>query len=149
MKRTYLWILWSGLLVSGCNAALKNTTAIKQLLDKEAATWRSGDVKDHASCWIIRPYSTILVSTLDGRCFDVPADLMVHPAAGSMGNGGTSVRSNFKISLHGRQAWVSHDEVSIAPDGKKSYSHELRMLEKVHHQWKLVGQSIHMYHPEK
>jgi hypothetical protein len=32
-----------------------------------------------------------------------------------------------------------------AMDGKKSYSYEIRILEKIDGQWKLVGQSIHLY----
>jgi hypothetical protein len=43
---------------------------------------------------------------------------------------------------------VSHDEVSTSKDGQKQYSHEIRMLEKVAGEWKLVGQSIHAYVPE-
>lgn len=149
MKRYLGWILLSGLVLASCSTTQKNTAAIKALLDREAATWRAGDVQAHASCWVIRPYSTILVSTADGKCFEVPPDLMIHPSASSMGHGGTSTRSNYKFSIHGKAAWVSHDEVSESPDGKKSYSHEIRMLEKVHHQWKLVGQSIQLYVPEK
>ncbi len=49
------------------------------------------------------------------------------------------------MSIHGNDAWVSHDEVSTAADGQKSYSYEIRMLEKVDGDWKLAGQSIHLY----
>jgi hypothetical protein len=71
--------------------------------------------------------------------------MIIHPAPGSMGRGGTSVNSNYKISIHGIGAWVSHDEESTSADGTKSYSKEIRMLEKVDGKWKLVGQSIHLY----
>ncbi|AHJ95422.1 hypothetical protein [Hymenobacter swuensis] len=47
----------------------------------------------------------------------------------------------------GSTAWVSHEEESTAKNGQKTYSHEVRMLEKVGGQWKLVGQSIHQYKP--
>ena len=40
-----------------------DTLAIKQLLEKESATWRSGDIQGHADCWYIQPYSKILVSS--------------------------------------------------------------------------------------
>lgn len=130
------------------NAQITNdTTAIKQLLEKESATWRSGDIKAHASCWHIQPYSTILVSTPDGKCYDVPPDLMIHPAEAIMDKGGSSVNSNFRFSIHGDNAWVSHDEKSTAADGNLTYSHEIRMLEKIDNQWKLVAQSIHLYKP--
>lgn len=64
-----------------------------------------------------------------------------------MGDGGSSVNSNYKMSIHGDHAWVSHDEISTAKDGEKTYSHEIRILEKIDGQWKLVAQSIHAYLP--
>lgn len=131
-----------------CSArAQSDTTAIKNLLQREAATYRSGDVKGHAACWELRPYSRILVSLPDGRSLDVPPSAVVDPPGGRMGNGGAAVMSNFRFHVYGREAWVSHDEESTDREGKKSYSREIRMLEKVHGQWKLVGQSIHLYEP--
>lgn len=126
---------------------MDDTTAIKQLLDKESSTWRSGDVKAHADCWHVQPYSKMLVSTADGKALDIPASVMINPPAGMMGKGGTSERSNYTFSIHGDDAWVSHDEVSTSADGIKSYSHEIRMLEKINGEWKLVAQSIHAYKP--
>ena len=131
--------------IVGCSSNKDDATKIKTVLEKESATWRSGDSVAHASCWKIRPYSRILVSTADGKVYDVPPEMMIHPAPGTMGKGGTSVNSNYNISIHGIGAWVSHDEESTAADGQKSYSYEIRMLEKVDGQWKLVGQSIHLY----
>src|SRR5579875_2087550 len=113
-----------------------DTTLIKQLLERESATWRSGDVKGHAACWQVQPYSTILVSTADGKSFVVPAATMINPPANMMGKGGSAENSNYKFSVHGNDAWVSHDEVSTAADGTKSYSHELKILEKINGEWK-------------
>jgi len=124
-----------------------DTTAIKQLLEKESAAWRAGDVQAHANCWYIQPYSKILVSTPDGKTYDIPPSFMIHPKADAMGKGGSSVNTNYLMSIHGNDAWVSHDEVSTAKDGTKSYSHEIRLLEKINNEWKLVGQSIHVYKP--
>jgi len=126
-----------------------DTTAIKQLLATEAATYRSSDVKAHAACWQLRPYSRILVSLPDGRSFDVPPSSMIDPPGGRLGNGGFAVMSNFRFHVHGDEAWVSHDEESTDTQGKKSYSREMRMLEKVKGKWKLVGQSIHLYTPQE
>jgi hypothetical protein len=49
------------------------------------------------------------------------------------------------MSIRGNSAWVSHDDESTTKDGNKSYSYELRMLEKTGSEWKVVGQSIHLY----
>lgn len=125
-----------------------DTAAIKAVLEKESATWRLGDVKAHADCWELRPYSRILVSTTDGKCYDVPPENAINPPAGSMGKGGFAVNSGYMFSINGNTAWVSHDEVSTSTDGTKSYSHEIRLLEKIKGRWKLVGQSIHLYNPK-
>jgi hypothetical protein len=136
--------------ISFYGAAQKHndTTAIKNLLEKESTTWRSGDLKAHAACWHIQPYSRILVSTADGSCYDVAPENVVNPPGGKMGNGGYALQSNYKFSIHKNYAWVNHDEVSIAADDTKTYSYEIRLLEKIKGQWKLVGQSIHLYKPK-
>lgn len=122
--------------------------AIIKLLEKESATWRSGDIEGHASCWTIKPYSRILVSTADGNVIDVPPVYMISPPEGMAGNGGTSINSNYVFSISDTTAWVSHDEVSYTIDGKETKSIEIRMLEKINGEWKLVGQSIHIQKPK-
>lgn len=125
--------------------AVSDTVAIKQVLEKESITYRNGDFKGHANCWKIQPYSRIVVSTADGKMFDVPPASEVEPPAKPTGTGGTFSISNFKISIMGNSAWVSHDEESISKDGKKSYTAEFKMLEKINGDWKIVGMSIHLY----
>lgn len=123
---------------------MNDETAIRQLLEKESATWRAGDYAAHAACWHIRPYSRIVVSTPEGKVIDVPPQLMHDPKA-EMGDGGASENSNYRMRIDRDQAWVTHDEISMDKDGAKTYSHEFRMLEKIDGAWKLVAQSIHQY----
>jgi hypothetical protein len=124
-----------------------DTIAIKQLLEKESSTWREGDVDGHAACWHLQPYSKVLVSTTNGKFYDVPVNNLIHPSKDMMGKGGTAINSNYLFSVHGNNAWVSHDEKSITKEGGISYSHEIRILEKIDGKWKIVAQSIHMYIP--
>lgn len=142
MRTLYPLLPALALAAPGHGQALPDSTAIKQVLEKESATWRAGDVAGHARCWAVRPYSRILVATGDGTVLDVPPQFMVSPPAGSMGHGGAAVNSHYKMHITGAAAWVSHDEVSTAATGEKTYSSEFRMLEKVGGEWKLVGQSI-------
>ncbi len=65
-----------------------------------------------------------------------------------MGNGGYAINSNYKFSINGNSAWVSHNEESTDKTGNKKFSYEIRILEKINGQWKLVAQSIHMYTPK-
>ncbi len=144
MKPVLLLLLITGISINSyCQPA--EEAAIRQLLEKESATWRSGDVKGHAECWAIKPYSRILVSTVEGNVMDVPPYVMINPPANMIGKGGSSVNSNYKMNISGNHAWVSHDEESTAADGTKSYTYEFRILEKINNEWKLVGQSIHAY----
>ena len=141
-----LFLLLGLRLASCAQTSPTEEAAIRQVLERESATWRAGDVVGHAACWQLRPYSRVLVSTTNGQVLDVPPARMVEPSPG-MGQGGSAVNSNYKMHVAGNTAWVSHEEESIAKDGQKTYSHEVRMLEKVAGHWKLVGQSIHQYVP--
>ena len=127
---------------------IDEANVIKKLLEKESATWRAADSKGHSDCWYIQPYSRILISTPEGVTLDIPPSAMINTNPNAMGNGGFSVNTNYKISINGNSAWVSHDEESTAKDGKKTFSYEIRLLEKIEGQWKLVGQSIHIYNPK-
>ena len=117
--------------------------SIISLLERESSTWRSGDMEGHANCWSIKSYSRIFVSTPDGNSIDVPPEMMINPPANMMGNGGTSKNTNYKMNVSGDNAWVSHDEESTTKEGVITYTYEIRMLEKIGGEWKLVGQSIH------
>lgn len=141
-------VLTSLLLSTAVFSQSKEEKAIIQLLEKESATWRSGDIAGHADCWAIRPYSRIIISDGKGNTFEVAPEIMINPPVELMGNGGTSVNSNYKIHIEGNTAIVSHDEASTAADGSKNYTYEYRMLEKIKGSWKLTGQSIHTYHPK-
>lgn len=123
-------------------------TAIKQLLEKESATWRAKDVQGHANCWYIQPYSRILVSLPNGETIDVPPTAMQNQTPATMGNGGFAVNTNYKMNITKNNAWVSHDELSTDAEGKRTWSYEIRLLEKIKNQWKLVGQSLHIYKRE-
>jgi hypothetical protein len=147
MKRHILFVVFSFLLTAANSQGKTDSVAIQKLLEKESATWRSGDIKGHADCWHIQPYSRILISLGDSTVLDIPPMVMINPPAGMMGKGGYSMNTNYKMSIGKTNAWVSHNEESVSKDGKRTYSYEIRILEKIKGQWKLVGQSIHVYKP--
>lgn len=122
--------------------------AIIKLLEREAFTWRAADAKAHAACWNIQPYSRILVSLTDGTVKDVPPAVMTDTTVHKMGDGGMALMSNIKIKITGNSAWVSHNETSTDKIGNKSFSYEIRLLEKINGEWKLTGESIHLYNPK-
>ncbi|MDE3145688.1 MAG: endo-arabinase [Bacteroidota bacterium] len=148
MKKNILFIFLASLILLSFQTQSNDSDAIIKLLEKESATWRSGDVKAHADCWQIRPYSRILVSLPDGTTLDILPENMIKPSS-AMGQGGVSKNTNYKMNISGNNAWISHNEESTSKEGKKTYSYEIRILEKINGQWKLVGQSIHIYDPSK
>ena len=148
MKQKLTLCLLIAISLAGYSQKTDEAESIKKLLEKESATWRAQDSKGHTECWHIQPYSRILVSTPEGKTFDVPPTAMIDTKPEAMGNGGFAVQTNYKMSINGNTAWVSHDEESTSKEGKKTLSYEIRMLEKIKNQWKLVGQSIHIYKTE-
>lgn len=149
MKKYYVVLLFSVLVTNIFGQAVSDSIAILQTLEKESRTWRTGDVKSHAECWQIRPYNRIWVTPENGKLIDVPPSMIINPSPGVSGTGGLAVLSDIKMNIFNGNAWVSHNEVSIGTDGKESHSHELRFLEKVGSDWKLIGQSMYLYSPEK
>ncbi len=126
-------------------AESKDELAIRLLLEKESETWRSGDIKAHADCWQIRPYSRVSIYIGDSVTTTVPPELMIDPPLDMMGKGGYSVNTNYRMSINKNNAWVSHNEESVSREGVRTYSFETRILEKIRGKWKLVGQSIYIY----
>ncbi len=126
-----------------------DSLAIIRLLEKEGLTWRMGDIKAHAECWAERPNGRILISTADGKSLDIPPSRIINPAQEMLVGGGFSVHSNHQMSISQKTAWVAHDEVSVDKFGKETHSREIRLLEKIKGQWKLVGQSAHFSNPIK
>jgi len=122
----------------------EDSLAIIKLLDTAAKTFRSGDTSAYDNCWLVRPYSIILISTADGKAITLHPDVLGKPSA-SMGKGGYAEASNYRMSIHADDAWVSFDEVSTAENGVKSYSHEIWMIERAGNAWKLVAASLHFY----
>lgn len=158
MKLTYhpeflLGIIFSTLfLITTEDLEAQNTSdsiQIIKLLQKEGLAWRMGDLEGFTSSWQERPYGRIMSSSKDGSVMNIPASFMKTPPKEIFGNGGMVVHSNHKMGIYEKSAWVSHDEVAIDKFGKENHTYEMRMLEKVANQWKLVGQSAHSFNPKK
>ena len=148
MKQYFLIFLLASIILFSCNKKIDETSAIKNVIEKETTTWRLGDIKGHAECWHIQSYTRILVSTEDGLTLDIAPNIIINPTPDIMGDKSVSVNTNYKISVNGSSAWSSHDQETTSTEGTKSYSYEMRMLEKINGQWKIVGESVHHYRPK-
>ncbi len=143
MKAAICTIIGLFFYFNGFSQAIPDSVAIKQLLLKESTSYHKGDLKARAECWQIQPYSRIVVSTAEGRFIEVPLSSVTNPPANFQADGSTVIFTNIKIGISGNGAWVSHDQETDTKDGKKYYSTEFKMLEKIKAQWKFVGMSIH------
>ena len=141
MKSFLLFFLALGFSMIGFSQTTDSTTIIK-LLEKESATWRSGDSIAHADCWEVQPYSNVLILTSDGKSFSIPGEKIVHGSSSMMGKGGTSKNTNYHVSIHANTAIVTHNEASTAANGTITYTFEVRVLEKINGHWKITGQII-------
>ena len=149
MKKAGLGICFLHVLIASFAQSIPDSIAIKKLLTQEGLTWRTGNQVAHANCWLEQPNNFVLVSTGKGAVMEVNPSFILHPSPEFIGSGGFSIHTNYTFSIHQNTAWVKHDEVSISKEGVRAYSKELRVLEKKADNWKLVGQSIHSYQPEK
>jgi len=139
IMKSFLLFLITACVSTHVFSQTNDSTAIVRLIEKESATWRSGDSTAHAACWQIEPYSTVTVMTTDGKTFAFPAEKMVHPSPGIMGKGGTSKNKDYTMSIHGNTALATHKETSTSADGSVTHTYEVKMLEKINGQWKLTG----------
>ena len=48
-----------------------------------------------------------------------------------------------------KKPWATYDQVKTSDKGDKSYSHEVRMLEKIAGSWKIVAECVFHYDPDR
>lgn len=123
-------------------------TAIKTVIEKETASWLAADADGHASCWEIKPYTRLFVSEADGKHHVISPE-MLRNAKQYMGGGGKSENSNYNIVVNNLTAWATYDQVKTTEKGEKNYSHEVRMLEKIAGNWKIVAECVFHYDPNR
>lgn len=123
-------------------------TAIKKVCEAETQTWLDGDKKGHAACWHIQPYSLVMVSLPDGTFLTAAGDEIMAVEDKAIGGGGTFANSNYVIRVNGNNAWASFNQTGADTKGNKKTSKELRILEKVNGQWKIVVMDAHLYTPK-
>ena len=141
MKSMSIFFLVMIIAKISCGQASDSALIVK-LLEKESSTWRTGDAAAHAACWKIEPYSTVIIMSAEGKTFSIPADKLANAPKESMGKGGSSKNSNYRMNINGNTALVTHDEASTSVTGIVNHTFEVRMLEKTNGEWKLTGQII-------
>ncbi|MBL7814161.1 MAG: nuclear transport factor 2 family protein [Saprospiraceae bacterium] len=148
MKNLFL-ICLTTLCLSTIYAQTADELAIQKLCETETQAWLSSDATTFNNCWQIRPYTRLLISTENNQTFAISADQMKAAQADAMGGGGSFANTNYLFHIDGNTAWVTYDEVKTDTKGLQHPSHELRLVEKVNGEWKIVGMSVHHYNPQQ
>ena len=151
MKKTFILLTLLCLLcfLGGIAFAQKtDETAIKAVIEKETVSWMAADAEGWANCWKISPYTRVFVSETNGKTHVVTPDMMTNNKQ-YMGGGGKSDNSNYNIVITNTTAWATYDQVKTGDKGDKSYSHEVRMLEKIAGSWKIVAECVFHYDPDR
>lgn len=120
-----------------------DSAAITKLIEKEGLSWRNGDLNAYKDCWQATPKGPVFISTSNGMFIEMEPKSITNPSKEYFGTGGLAIHTNFKISIGGNKAWVSHDQIAIDKYGKSDKTKEIRFVENTNGKWKLTGQSIH------
>lgn len=149
----YLLLLLS-LVTSGIytlDAQTADELAIRQVIEAESRAYHHETVRaTFLNYWHIIPESRLVYTGPDGSSFLTGADMEKARQAGQFPPPDyvVNVYSDFVIRANGDVAWASFDQKSTAPDGKITYMHEFRCLEKVGRDWKIISSSVHRYEPK-
>lgn len=134
--------------LTAMQAQTADETAIKKVCEAETRTWLNGDKAGHAACWHVQPYSMVLVSLPDGTFISAAGNEIKPTEDQAMGGGGTFANSNYVIRVNGNTAWTTFDQTGADTKGNKMTAKELRILEKVNGEWKIVVMDAHLYTPK-
>jgi hypothetical protein len=148
MKYFFCTLLWCAMSLSTICAQSADEAAIKKVCEAETQTWLNGDKAGHAACWHIQPYSLVMVSLPDGTFLTASGSEIKAVEEQAIGGGGTFANSNYVVRVNGNTAWASFDQTGADTKGNKKTSKELRVLEKVNGEWKVVVMNAHLYTPK-
>lgn len=142
MKQIIFLLVLSGSSVFGFSQT-GDEAAIKSVIEKETQAFSKMDAEGMISCWANTAYAMSLVYYGSGiwrqtnEKMDLPARYrtlmkMAKPDGSSFSNAG------YVIHIGGNLAFVYYDQITTAVDGSKAFAHEVRNLEKIDGEWKLI-----------
>jgi hypothetical protein len=131
--------------------AQSEDAAIKKMIESESRAFHENtDRNAFINYWSLAKGS-IMVYSGNGSCTVFSGEQMKDAAASGQipkPDNAKVEMSNYVIRANGNLAWAIFDQKTTTPDGKSSYQHEFRCLEKSGSDWKIVGSSVHSYEPK-
>lgn len=123
--------------------------AVMQVILDETADYTKMSFADLArKYWILDDKTYMCVGHLDGISFMQYKDELLARDEITPADQVKVEKSNFKVLVNGNMATIYHNQVvTILETGDKSYSHEIRTLERVNGVWKIHCSTVVQYMP--
>jgi Domain of unknown function (DUF4440) len=134
--------------------------AVKAVIEKETQTWMDRDVDARLTCFANVPYSNTLIyhgviASNNGVAYstnekmEMAQGIKAGTAAMGAPDKSTFTNTNYVIHIKGNISMAYFDQIVTSPEGKKSYFHEVRNVEKINGAWKIIYVGAVKYIPEE
>lgn len=131
--------------------AIQQEKEVKQLIEKESYCFHTNsDRSKFLEYWGNTKDMKLSYSGVERTArFVSMSDIKINANNGTMpaATMAKSEYSNYAIRVSGTVAWAMFDQKAVTPEGRETYTHEFRFLEKVKGDWKIIASSIHQYIP--
>lgn len=130
--------------------------AIKAVVEKETTAWNARDAATMVSCWANTDYALTAVyhgvmERNNGVYFgpnpnkNLPETVKAIVATMGKPDGSTFKNENYVIRVTGKSAFAYFDQTTTTGDGSQRNAYQIRYLEKISGDWKIVymGSIIH------
>jgi Domain of unknown function (DUF4440) len=117
---------------------------IKKVIEKETQSFIDRDAAAMIACHGNQPYSLLLVTESGNVHYNTnektnqPAALQGFIKTLGKPDGSSFKNTGYKIQVNGTSAFAYYDEITTAKDGKIAHFHEVRYLEKIGNDWKII-----------
>ena len=127
----------------------EDSTAITTLLEKETTAWHARDAEAMAACWANTEYALTAVyhgvmASNNGVAYftnpkkDMPEKVKTMVASMGKPDGSTFKNENYVMNISGATAFVHFYETTTSGDGSKRTDYQIRYLERINGEWKIV-----------
>lgn len=129
--------------------------AIKAVIERETQAYHNADAAAMIDCWANVPQSLQhgAYLTAEGKYeifrntnekTDLP-EKVKKGAADAKPDGITFQNTDYVFRITGNAAFVQYEQTETDPKGTKTYAHEVRYLEKIGGQWKIIYVGVIFY----
>ncbi len=131
-------------LLIGCqntpdNATKEEKAAIIKMLEADTKAFLAGDVAGLKNTWSFTPATRGMAVSPDGqRIYGGSGDEMLKWVEAIKPTEITFANSNYNIHINGNMAWATFDQTRTQPDKSSSTTHEVRCMEKINSNWRIV-----------